>query len=151
MTDSPKQDRDVVLVHGVTPDGKGLRVLRSRNNTLEAGQVRPLNQGKAISGEVISLRPRQEFPLLCDVKVEVPAASREPAQQPGRPAELAAEPRPARDRRAVRNRELEGRMPDRGRLAERSRSGPAMVTSGLYRQNWDAVWGRSSKKRSLPN
>ncbi len=62
--------RDVVLIHGRTPDGKGLSVIRHRNEQLEHGVVVPLEHGKPIHGEVVTLRPRPEFPLLCDVHVE---------------------------------------------------------------------------------
>jgi hypothetical protein len=70
---------DVVLVHGRSPDGKGLSVLRHRNDRLEQGVVMPLEHGKPIHGEVVTLKPRPEFPLLCDVHVECPkTATSEP-------------------------------------------------------------------------
>jgi len=62
--------KDVVLIHGTTADGKGLAVLRQRENRLEHGLIMPIEQGKPIAGEVVTLQPRREFPLLCDVKVE---------------------------------------------------------------------------------
>ena len=62
--------KDVVLIHGTSPDGKGLAVLRHRENRLERGLVMPIEHGKPIHGEVVTLQPRREFPLLCDVKVE---------------------------------------------------------------------------------
>jgi hypothetical protein len=62
--------RDVVLIHGRSPDGKGLAVLRHRENRLEHGLVMPIEHGKPIHGEVVTLQPRREFPLICDVKVE---------------------------------------------------------------------------------
>ncbi len=74
-----------MLVHGVTPDGRGLSVIRQRDDQVETGALRPLEQGKPIHGEVVTLEPRKEFPLLCDVKVEVEA-----------PAEKHSEARPAR-------------------------------------------------------
>jgi hypothetical protein len=64
---------DVVLVHGVEPDGEGLRVLRYRENRLEAGAVRPLQHGKPLQGELVRLRPRKNLPIVCDVDVELPA------------------------------------------------------------------------------
>jgi hypothetical protein len=70
--DAPKSP-DIALIHGKTPDGEGLRILRKRDDRLEIGDVRPLKQGVPIAGEVVSLTPRPEFPLLCDVKVELPA------------------------------------------------------------------------------
>src|SRR4051812_5509288 len=75
--------RDVALVHGVTPDGTGLCVIRQREDRIEIGAVKPLREGVPITGEVVTLRPRPEFPLLCDVEVQVEApkapAPREPA------------------------------------------------------------------------
>ena len=68
-----KAKRDVLLVHGTTPDGRGLEVIRQRDDQLETGAIRPLEQGKPIQGEVLSLEPHKDFPLLCDVKVELPA------------------------------------------------------------------------------
>ena len=62
---------DVALVHGVTDDGQGLHVIRRRRDTLETGVVRPLREGKPIQGEIVTLRPRKECPLLCDVEVEL--------------------------------------------------------------------------------
>jgi len=73
--DLPKESVsvDVVLVQGRSPDGKGLSVIRQHNERLERGFVMPLEQGKPIHGEVVTLRPRPEFPLLCDVHVECSA------------------------------------------------------------------------------
>ena len=64
-------DADVALLGGPTSDGKGVSILRARQVRLEAGEVRPLESGKPISGEVVSLKPRQAFPLLCDVETHV--------------------------------------------------------------------------------
>ncbi|MBN1612616.1 MAG: hypothetical protein JW940_38655 [Polyangiaceae bacterium] len=64
---------DVVLIHGVTSDGEGLQVLRRREGRVEAGAARPLKHGQPIQGEIVRLKPRKEFPLLCDVEVELPA------------------------------------------------------------------------------
>ncbi|HEX3854174.1 MAG TPA: hypothetical protein VHW01_24590, partial [Polyangiaceae bacterium] len=59
---------DVALIHGVTPDGAGLQILRARENRLELGAIRPLREGAPITGEVVTLRPRPNFPALCDVE-----------------------------------------------------------------------------------
>ena len=82
-SDAPKKDAedfDLVLIHGETPDGEGARVLRARPGRFEAGEVRPLEQGRplAAGGEVVSLTQRPGAPLY-DVKVEyrVPAAAAE--------------------------------------------------------------------------
>jgi hypothetical protein len=68
----PAAPADVVLIHGVTPDGEGLQVLRRRDGQIEAGAARPLKHGQPIQGEVVRLKPHKEFPLLCDVEVELP-------------------------------------------------------------------------------
>jgi hypothetical protein len=65
--------RDVALIHGVTEEGD-LRIVRQREDRLEFGAVRPLREGVPISGEVVRLTPRKEFPLLCDVKTELKVA-----------------------------------------------------------------------------
>jgi hypothetical protein len=59
--------KDVALVHRVTPDGE-VHVIRRRGDQLEAGALRPLREGVPLQGEVVSLRPRENFPLLCDVE-----------------------------------------------------------------------------------
>jgi hypothetical protein len=64
---------DVALIHGKTPDGEGLRIIRKREDRLEFGAVHPLKEGTPITGEVVTLTPRPEFPLLCDVKTELAA------------------------------------------------------------------------------
>jgi hypothetical protein len=64
---------DVALIHGKTADGEGLRIIRKREDRIELGAVRPLQHGTPITGEVVTLTPRPDFPLLCDVKVELEA------------------------------------------------------------------------------
>jgi hypothetical protein len=61
---------DVALIHGLTESGD-LKILRQREGKVELGQVRPLREGVPISGEVVRLTPRKEFPLLCDVSTEL--------------------------------------------------------------------------------
>ncbi len=68
------RSRDVALIFDRTEDREGFHVLRRRDedHAVEFGTIRPLREGKPIDGEVVSLRPREEMPLLCDVKVELP-------------------------------------------------------------------------------
>ncbi len=68
LEDREPKGSDIALIHGKTADGD-LRIIRKRDDQLELGMVRPLKQGTPITGEVVSLTPRPEFPLLCDVKV----------------------------------------------------------------------------------
>jgi hypothetical protein len=84
---SPKRDSgDVVFVYGRSEDGKRYGVLRRRGGEIEAGTMRPLDDGKPIHGEVIRLRPREDSPVLFDVDVQHDAR---PAA--GRPAQVASE------------------------------------------------------------
>jgi hypothetical protein len=73
LKDDERESADVALIHGRTPDGEGLRIIRKRADRLEVGAVHPLKNGEPITGEVVSLKPRPEFPLLCDVKTEIAA------------------------------------------------------------------------------
>jgi hypothetical protein len=108
-----KPDPDVAIVCGVSDDGQSVDIIRKRGERVEAGTVRRLEQGKPIHGEVVRLRPREHFPMICDVEVELPAP-----EQP---------------------------------QASTVTSGPAQVATETYRKNWDAIYGRSRKPRSLLN
>ncbi len=69
--DKAGDDHDVVLVHGRTEDGLGLRALRSRPGKLESAEIRQVEKGKPIhGGDVVSLKSREESPLLWDVDVQ---------------------------------------------------------------------------------
>jgi hypothetical protein len=115
---------DVVLIHGRTDDQKGLKVLRARPEGLELGEVRPLEHGKPLTGDVVKLEPRPDSPWLCDVKTElrVPSAGRPKAHVPLLERALADGPR-----------------------GVPAHVGPAKVTTDAYRMNWDAIWKRKSQ------
>jgi len=68
---------DVVLLHSPTEDGKGAHVLRKRLGRVEVGQVRAVEHGKPLHGDLVRLVPREGSPLLYDVKVELAAAEAE--------------------------------------------------------------------------
>jgi hypothetical protein len=88
--DEKPPEEDVVLLGGPTDDGEGVRVLRAKGEHIEAGEVRPMKEGKPLlGGEVVKLAPRAEGSRVCDVEVVAkvtaspPAAKREgkgPAQ-----------------------------------------------------------------------
>jgi hypothetical protein len=78
---------DVLLVYGSSDDGKRFDVLRQRGAEIQAGTIRPLDEGKPIHGEVVRLAPRRDSPLLFDVEVEHEA----PRSSAGRPAQVATE------------------------------------------------------------
>jgi hypothetical protein len=66
----PLPGSDVVLLTGPTEDGEGIRVVRARDERLEAGEVRPLKEGKPLGGgEIVKLAPREGAPRVCDVQV----------------------------------------------------------------------------------
>ena len=63
-----------------------MHVIRRRGDQLEAGALQPLREGMPIQGEVVSLRPRESFPLLCDVDVlYTPPATATPPKSAARP------------------------------------------------------------------
>jgi hypothetical protein len=80
VTDEKHEKKDVVLLYSRTDDGEGTKVLRAREGGVETGEVRPLKEGKPISGEVVTLKPREEAPYLCDVEVAMPAKREKPSQ-----------------------------------------------------------------------
>ena len=73
MKDGEREGTDVALIHGRTADGEGLRIIRRRDDRIELGAVHPLKHGAPIVGEVVSLTPRPDCPLVCDVKTELAA------------------------------------------------------------------------------
>lgn len=72
---------DVVLIHGKTDDG-ALKILRKQGEQLSAGELRPLEEGKPVQGNVLTLKPRPQMPLVCDVEdeIEIPRAGKGPAK-----------------------------------------------------------------------
>jgi len=80
--DGDKPANDVVLLGPPTADGGGVHVLRARDTTLEAGELRKVEDGKPITGELVTLAPRKENPRVCDVKESYrpPQALKGPAQ-----------------------------------------------------------------------
>lgn len=94
--DSGATGADVALVHRVTPDG-AVHVIRRRGDQLEAGALQPLRESAPIVGEVVSLRPRENFPLLCDVETiykppvaPAPSSAAAPSRRKG-PAQVATD------------------------------------------------------------
>jgi len=59
--------QDVVLLGPPTADGAGVHVIRAREERIETGELRALQEGKPIVGEVVTLKPRKENPRVCDV------------------------------------------------------------------------------------
>ncbi len=96
---SPAPFKDVAAVCG--KDERGLHILRRRSEDgpVEAAIVQPLVEGKPLSGEVISLRPRKDLPFLFDVTTELslgpdapsPDAPSPDAPSPAGPAQVATD------------------------------------------------------------
>jgi hypothetical protein len=83
---------DVVLVHGRTPDGQGLRALRARPESVALAELRPLTDGQPLAAcEIVRLSPREGHPLLFDVEVQhaVPAPAADHHEGPARVATAA--------------------------------------------------------------
>jgi hypothetical protein len=117
-----RKPKDLVLIHGRTKDGTGLGVLRAREERLEIGTMRPLEEGKSIHGEVVKLTPRPEMPLLFDAETQYSSPSDEP---------------PAKTDTAPQAKETGSGVG----------VGPPQVASEAYRRNWDAIWKRPVSKR----
>ena len=64
----PASKTDVVVLGPPTADGGGVHVLRARDERIEAGELRNLEEGRPITGEVLTLAPRNDNPRVCDVK-----------------------------------------------------------------------------------
>lgn len=121
---TPTQE-DVALICGKTEDGKGLHILRKRGGGLETGVVQPLEEGKPLHGELVTLRQRGQSPV-CDVEVHY--ASNQVAAAPKSPA------------------------PQTQSSASETRGHPAQVANTAYRKNWDQIWkAKAPKKSDLPN
>jgi hypothetical protein len=65
----PKED--VVFVHGPAEHGAGLRVIRKREDGIEVGEIRSVEEGRPLQGELVKLKPRREHERLFDVEVLV--------------------------------------------------------------------------------
>ena len=74
--DKPEPTRpvgDVAFVMGKNADGVHIMRRRDENAPIEAGLLQPLVEGRPITGELISMRRREDMPFLFDVKSEMAA------------------------------------------------------------------------------
>lgn len=62
-----QESKDVVLLGPPTADGAGVHVVRAREQRLEVGELRALEEGRPVRGEVVTLAPRKGAPRVCDV------------------------------------------------------------------------------------
>lgn len=127
--ESKRGSRDVALLYAPTDDGKGARILRSRDGNIEAGEVRPAKDGQPLQGgELVRLEPRADAPCVCDVQVLHEA--RRDASAPSSAASVGPE--------TERTGSEVGPRPPTGR--------PAQVATHDYRLNWDRVFGAKRDK-----
>jgi hypothetical protein len=83
---------DVVMVAGRTEDGEGAQVLRARPGRVEAGEVRPMKEGRPLTtGEVVRLEQRKDAPALYDVHVEHVVSSSAAKAPHNGPAQVATD------------------------------------------------------------
>ena len=61
---------DVALLYSRSEDGRSFGILRRRRDEIRLGTLRTLEEGKPILGEVVSLRPRSDSPVLFDVETQ---------------------------------------------------------------------------------
>jgi hypothetical protein len=73
----PSPPKDVVFVRGPTEDGRGVGIVRLREDRIETGELREAKEGQPIVGELVKLEQRPEHERLYDVEVLArgPAAS----------------------------------------------------------------------------
>lgn len=103
--------RDIALLHGPTEDGQGARLLRFREGSVQAGELRPVREGQPLgAGELVRLKPLHHQLPVCEVEVLHAPAKQAPEDAPD-PAQT------------------------------RSGTGPARVSTRRYRRNWNAVFG----------
>ena len=89
-----RKKRDVALVLDQTEDRAGYRILRHRraSDEIELGSIVPLEEGRPIQGEVVSLTRREDVPFLYDVETELPdPVNRERRPVSQGPAQVATE------------------------------------------------------------
>ena len=97
VDDKPEPTRpvgDVAFVMGKNADGVHIIRRRAEDAPIEAGLLQPLVEGKPITGELISMRRREDAPFLFDVKSELAAPSADSSSSEGstgRPAKVATD------------------------------------------------------------
>ena len=71
----PAPKTDVALVYSQSEDGKSYGIVRRRDDEIQLGTLRHLEEGKPIHGELVRLRQRADAPALFDVETEDGATS----------------------------------------------------------------------------
>ncbi|HTN83100.1 MAG TPA: hypothetical protein VL242_05430 [Sorangium sp.] len=87
---APAANQDVVFIHSPVEQGEGFRVIRSREDRIEIGELRPTEHGRPLTGDLVKLTQRSEHARLFDVEVLLPAQRAPEAQRSG-PAQVATD------------------------------------------------------------
>ena len=92
-SDPPRPKEDVLFVHSPAEAGDALRVIRKRDDRIEVGEIRPVQEGRPLHGDLVKLKPRQEHDQLFDVEVLVSREELESTARLGHagPAQVATE------------------------------------------------------------
>ena len=148
---SSKPSQDVVLIHGVTEDKKGLRVLRARPEGIELGEVRPIQEGQPLNHDLVRLQPREGTPHICDVHTEFSMSELAERSSGGalpsanQRSDSATQPSSRTEPPHTGSSHTGSpRTPAPTKLAK----GPAQVATQTYRDGWDAIWASSRKPGS---
>jgi hypothetical protein len=83
------EKHDVVFIHGPVERGDGFQVVRAREDRIELGELRPVEEGRPLHGDLVRLKQREDHTQLFDVEV-LCEAPRGPAQRGG-PAQVATD------------------------------------------------------------
>lgn len=120
--DDTERSEDVALILGTDEERKAIKVLRKRGGKVEGGLVRAAEPGRPVMGDLVRLKPRPEFPILCDVETlyEFDRASHGPSTHPLPPPADAEAPR----------------------SGATGHPGPPRVVTDAYRRGWERVFGR---------
>lgn len=68
---APPPKEDVVFVHGPAEGGNGYRVIRKRDDAIELGEIRAVEEGRPLHGDLVKLKQRKEHERLFDVETVV--------------------------------------------------------------------------------
>jgi hypothetical protein len=92
-SEPPRPKEDVLFVHSPAESGDGLRVIRKREETIEVGEIRAVQEGRPLQGDLVKLKPRREHDRLFDVEVVMSRDELQPKAALGHagPAQVATE------------------------------------------------------------
>jgi hypothetical protein len=88
---APAPMRDVVFVGGPNDRGDGMRVIRKREESLEVGEIRPVEDGKPLHGDMVRLKPRAEHERLFDVETVMARSEAQDLAAGHGPAQVASD------------------------------------------------------------